>query len=332
MKITQVHSETAQILAGQQGGLQGKTGQTGNLRIYQRGHAFPRGCHAGRDNYNHEDFGYIMEKKILALTGLGLGTCWIGGSLRREEYAKTHPLEPGWLIAAISPVGYPSEKIGFRERLIKYFAESKKRRPWMDLFFNGEFQSFLTPDVAGKYAEALEMVRLAPSANNIQPWRIVKSGDIFHFFLHKKTNEKPMPSGSTCRGSTWASRCATSNFHSCKGITGHWERRPTGLLSANDIEYISSFVVDETSEKSVRIANPEQIFSCFLSFINGQVPHSDSQSTFPLRQLILRGEPGTSGVAAPSGRCLMPPETKEVAEFRVDIARMTGIYGDSRWP
>jgi nitroreductase len=201
---------------------------------------------AGTD-YNHEDFGYIMEKKILALTGLGFGTCWIGGSLRRDEYAKTHPLEPGWLIAAISPVGYASERMGLRERLIKYFAESKKRKPWMDLFFHGEFQSVLTPEVAGKYAEALEMVRLAPSASNIQPWRIVKTGDIFHFFLHKKTNEKPVAKRINLqRFDMGIAMCHFELALAAKNITGHWERRPTGLLSANDIEYISSFVVKET--------------------------------------------------------------------------------------
>jgi nitroreductase len=201
---------------------------------------------AGTPN-NHEDFGYMMEKKILALTGLGLGTCWIGGSLRRDEYAKTHPLEPGWLIAAISPVGYPAEKIGLRERVIKFFTDSKKRRPWVDLFFNGEFQSFLTPDVAGRYAEALEMVRLAPSANNIQPWRIVKSGNIFHFFLHKKTNEKPHAKRINLqRFDMGIAMCHFELSLLSKGITGHWERRPTGLLSANDVEYISSFVVDES--------------------------------------------------------------------------------------
>jgi hypothetical protein len=42
----------------------------------------------------------------------------------------------------------------------------------------------LTPASAGKYADALEAVRLAPSASNHQPWRIIKENDasIFHFY------------------------------------------------------------------------------------------------------------------------------------------------------
>ena len=32
---------------------------------------------------------------------------------------------------------------------------------------------------------AWKMVRPGPSATNKQPWRVVKSGDIFHFFEYK---------------------------------------------------------------------------------------------------------------------------------------------------
>jgi len=38
------------------------------------------------------------------------------------------------------------------------------------------------PDRAGEFREALEMVRLAPSAVNKQPWRAVVCGDTVHFY------------------------------------------------------------------------------------------------------------------------------------------------------
>jgi hypothetical protein len=38
------------------------------------------------------------------------------------------------------------------------------------------------------------MVRLAPSASNHQPWRIVRVNDDFHFFIQRKKSLKP---GST---------------------------------------------------------------------------------------------------------------------------------------
>lgn len=34
----------------------------------------------------------------------------------------------------------------------------------------------------------LEMLRLAPSATNAQPWRIVKNGDIIHFYETHNSN------------------------------------------------------------------------------------------------------------------------------------------------
>ena len=39
------------------------------------------------------------------------------------------------------------------------------------------------------FKDALENVRLAPSALNKQPWRIVKHGDDFHFFISNDKEE-----------------------------------------------------------------------------------------------------------------------------------------------
>jgi hypothetical protein len=45
------------------------------------------------------------------------------------------------------------------------------------------FGNSLSQDDAGSYGVPLEMVRLAPSASNKQPWRIVAGGGHFHFYL-----------------------------------------------------------------------------------------------------------------------------------------------------
>jgi hypothetical protein len=47
------------------------------------------------------------------------------------------------------------------------------------------FDNPLSEKVAGKYVTAIEMVRIAPSARNEEPWRIVKEKDsnTFHFYL-----------------------------------------------------------------------------------------------------------------------------------------------------
>ncbi len=51
-------------------------------------------------------------------------------------------------------------------------AGSANRKEWGDIFFSGNFGGKLSRRDAGDYGEALEMVRLAPSASNKQPWRV----------------------------------------------------------------------------------------------------------------------------------------------------------------
>ena len=52
------------------------------------------------------------------------------------------------------------------------------------MFFDGNFNTPLTPEKAGEFSTPLEMVRIGPSASNKQPWRIVKDGENWHFYLY----------------------------------------------------------------------------------------------------------------------------------------------------
>jgi len=135
--------------------------------------------------YNFEDFGYCLEKLILQLTELGLGTCWLGGTFSREKYAQVLKTTDE-VIPAITPVGYATENRGTKEKLIRWQANANNRKPWNELFFENNFSKPLSKDAIGKYIIPLEMVRLAPSASNHQPWRIIKDNNKFHFFLQRK--------------------------------------------------------------------------------------------------------------------------------------------------
>ena len=53
------------------------------------------------------------------------------------------------------------------------------------MFFDGTWDRPLDKFMAGRYEIPLEMVRLAPSSTNKQPWRIVKDKGVFHFFLQR---------------------------------------------------------------------------------------------------------------------------------------------------
>ncbi len=130
-----------------------------------------------------EALGYEFEKLILRLTALGLGTCWMGGTFKRSRFAAAMKVNEGELFPIISPFGYPSNKKSLQDSLVRFAAKGDKRKSRDLLFFNGSPDHPLSVADAGAYETPLEMVRLAPSASNKQPWRIIKQGKHYHFFM-----------------------------------------------------------------------------------------------------------------------------------------------------
>ena len=118
------------------------------------------------------DFGYCFERVVVEATKLGLGTCWIGGTFSRGAFAERAKVKAGRLIPCVSPVGHDSGSRSLIERSFRLFAGSHRRKPWAELFFLDAAGAPLTPEVAGEYADALECVRIGPSAANVQPWRV----------------------------------------------------------------------------------------------------------------------------------------------------------------
>lgn len=133
-----------------------------------------------------EGLGYAFEDLVLYATSLGLGTVWLGGTFSRGDFQRAMNMPAGWLFPIVSPIGYPADGKSLIEKITRKVAGSDSRKPWRDLFFDGDFSTPLTEDAAVKWREALEMVRLAPSATNSQPWRVVKSGNEFHFYASCK--------------------------------------------------------------------------------------------------------------------------------------------------
>ncbi|MDR1756374.1 MAG: hypothetical protein LBR65_05350 [Culturomica sp.] len=129
---------------------------------------------------------YLFEQVILFCTGLGLGTCWLGGSFSRSDFEKQIQLQPNEQLRIVSPVGYVSDRKRFLEKYI-FRAESKhtSRKPFGELFFGKDFDHPLNRNAAGVFLQPLEMVRLAPSANNKQEWRALLEDKALHFY--KKT-------------------------------------------------------------------------------------------------------------------------------------------------
>lgn len=135
--------------------------------------------------------GYEFEQLILFITSLGLGTVWLGVTFSRKSFTRAMKIPADGMLAAVTPVGMPAKR-RMVERVMRRFVKSDTRLPWSELFFKDNFTTPLSLWEAGSYDEALEMVRLAPSAHNFQPWRVVKVGRDFHFYAAyniKKTKE-----------------------------------------------------------------------------------------------------------------------------------------------
>ena len=132
-----------------------------------------------------EDYGFLLETIMLHLTDLNLGTCWLGGTFKRSDFAEVLGTDQDLIIPAITPVGFAADKKSIRESIIRWGAKSDNRKGWKELFFENDFSTPLTETSAGKFQLPLEMLRLAPSASNKQPWRIVKTDGFFHFYLKR---------------------------------------------------------------------------------------------------------------------------------------------------
>ena len=119
------------------------------------------------------DFGYVFEGILLEATARGLGTCWLGGTFSRGAAARAVGLAEGELLPAISPVGYPADRRTLVDAAFRLGAGSDGRKPWRELFFEGEPGRPLPASGLGDWAGIFEAVRRAPSASNRQPWRLV---------------------------------------------------------------------------------------------------------------------------------------------------------------
>lgn len=140
----------------------------------------------------NEAFGYNFEEFILYAQSQGLGTVWLGGTMNRDAYEKAMDLAEDEMMPCATPIGYTAQKMSVREIMMRKAIKADERQPFEVLFFDGDFTKPLTKEKAGVLAEPLEMVRLAPSAVNKQPWRVVVTENAAHFYLKRRkgsTNE-----------------------------------------------------------------------------------------------------------------------------------------------
>ena len=184
-----------------------------------------------------EAFGYSFEKLVLYAWSRGIGTTWIGGTMKRELFEKAVGLKESELMPCISPLGYPAVRMSVRETLMRKGVKADERKPASELFFD---RAFFLPlyEERKEIADALEMVRLAPSAVNRQPWRIVRQGRVYHFYLKHDKGYVGKATGDLQKVDMGIAVC-----HFMSGVNGYFTLSDPGIPTETGVEYIASVTV-----------------------------------------------------------------------------------------
>lgn len=111
------------------------------------------------DAHSKEKLGYFGEQLVLEATALGLGTCWVGGSYRKEDTVCELP--PGQSLACVICVGNCAAQDSARERLVRSVVHRKGKSAAEMLNAQGTIPNWVK--------SGMQAVQKAPSANNKQP-------------------------------------------------------------------------------------------------------------------------------------------------------------------
>jgi hypothetical protein len=145
----------------------------------------------------------------------------------------------------VTAVGYAAEGSRSSDRL-RRVAKSDTRLPWSELFYERGSVHLLTQENAGAYRLPLDMLRLAPSASNRQPWRVVKDGSAFDFYLKRSQGYGPGGFAANLMGLSDLQRVdvgiAMCHFELAareQGLGGTWlVREPAPPPPGNGMEYV----------------------------------------------------------------------------------------------
>lgn len=191
------------------------------------------------DPLQRMSYGYVVEKLVIKATALGLNTCWIG--YFDPNHFPEIRLPKGFEIPSIVIVGYEGRST-LGDKAIKFTVGAARRNDWNQLFFHNNFSTPLKREDSGLFENSLEMLRLAPSSGNTQPWRVVlEDHKIFHFYkkpISKHYQTKGLH--DVDMGIALSHFDLTSKFYN---LGGDWERLPSKqVLDHSDVEYMISFI------------------------------------------------------------------------------------------
>ena len=194
---------------------------------------------------NLEAAGYAFEQLVLYAASLGIGTTIIAGTMDRAGFERAVCLGADELMPVMTPLGRAG-KPTLRERAMRRAIKADQRRGWSELFFDGDFSTPLSEDAAVPYWEALECVRLAPSAVNAQPWLLLREGRVFHFFERHGRGFGKDPAADIQRVDMGIACCHFDLAAQEAGLSGRWEHCPPSLPLPDNTDYCISWIPEES--------------------------------------------------------------------------------------
>lgn len=136
-----------------------------------------------------EDLGFALEKIILRLTDLDLGSCWMGGTFQKKHFLNQITLSDGEQISIVVPFGYAGGKSSLIDQIFRKTAGSDHRKSLKEITFDRKLNIPLNEHTLDeRMLSILECVRLAPSASNRQPWRLGFKESGVDFYLQRSPN------------------------------------------------------------------------------------------------------------------------------------------------
>jgi len=152
------------------------------------------------------------------------------------------------MMPCASPLGYPAEKMSLRVAMMRRGVKADTRFPFGELFFSADGTP-LTKERAGELAEPLELVRLAPSAVNKQPWRVFADGDAVHFYEKKNKGFDTGATGDLQKVDLGIALCHFALGAREAGLELRFSLDDPRLAAAGDMEYIASWLVTGSAER-----------------------------------------------------------------------------------
>lgn len=110
-----------------------------------------------------ENIGYTLEEIVLELADKGIGTCWIGGFIKKNLLKDVMSIKENQKPVIVIALGYPENE---QELEVKESNSFKRKK----------LEEIIYESYEDKWVKIFDKVRVAPSAVNMQPWLFTIEG------------------------------------------------------------------------------------------------------------------------------------------------------------